>query len=400
MKIGILTFHRSYNYGAFMQCFSLSTRLKKELPNATIEVIDYSSGYAMKGYEDAINNADTKTAKKLILRNESFHKCQEQLPLSCKRIVSDNVDEITQYLNDHYDAVVVGSDAVWNWICRGFPNIYFLKDYKGKKFSYAASAHGQIFHDISEDQKEYLKQSFEGFQYIGARDVTTEELVHFVCPKKTVYHNCDPTMFLNLHDVPCDMEELKRKMEARGVDFSRPLIGLMAGEGLGYELRKHYKKKCQIVALYEPNKYADVYLYDLSPFEWAHVFSLFKVTVTHFFHGTMLSLVNHTPVIPIEYSSAFSSIHKTKIQDLMERIGLSSWRFVIDTQNEGILFKVFRHYKIPIDTKIWKHIFSQIDKFLVDNYSHVITEKINREKLYAETFFDAIRAFAEKKNCR
>ena len=38
MKIGILTFHRSYNYGAFMQCFSLVNRLKKDFQNLNFEV--------------------------------------------------------------------------------------------------------------------------------------------------------------------------------------------------------------------------------------------------------------------------------------------------------------------------------------------------------------------------
>lgn len=391
MKIGILTFHRSYNYGAFMQCFSLSTRLKRELPNATIEVVDYSSKNAIKGYEDSINNANNNTVKKLIARNEAFRGCQEQLPLSSTKIVSDDIIEISRYLNENYDAVVVGSDAVWNWISRGFPNIYFLKDFKGEKFSYAASAHGQEFHNISENQKTYLKEAFQDFHYIGVRDLTTEQLVHFVCPELLVHHNCDPTMFLNLKDVPCDMDALKKKMETRGVDFSKPLIGLMASDCLGYEIKKHYRNKIQLIALYQPNKNADVYLYDLTPFEWAHIFSLFKVTVTHFFHGTMLSLVNHTPAIPIEFTSAFSSVYKTKIRDLMDRVGLSEWRYEIDYLNESFFHKVLRRCYYPLNSKLWGDVFSRIDDFLHNDYSELIDEKMNREKTAADTFFNEIK---------
>lgn len=391
MKIGILTFHRSYNYGAFMQCFSLSTRLKRELFKDNIEVIDYSSKNALKGYEDAINNAKTITAKKLIVRNKTFHSCQEELPLSNVKIVSDDIYEISQYLNDNYDVVVVGSDAVWNWMARGFPNIYFLKDFKGKKFSYAASAHGQIFHNISEKEKTYLKEAFQDFQYIGTRDVTTENLVHFACPEKYVYHNCDPTMFLNLQDVPCDMEFLKKKLVANGVDFSKPLIGLMAGNGLGYEIKKHFGNKIQLISLYEPNKYADVYLYNLTPYEWAHVFSLFKVTVTHFFHGTMLSLVNHTPVIPIEFSSEFSSISKTKIRDLMDRIELSDWYYEINYFKESLLHKVMRRCHFSINQILWDSVYRRIDDFLQCDYSNLIAQKIDKEKTTADTFFNEIK---------
>lgn len=40
MNIGILTFHRPINYGAFLQSFSLSSHLAKE-PNFNVEIIDY-----------------------------------------------------------------------------------------------------------------------------------------------------------------------------------------------------------------------------------------------------------------------------------------------------------------------------------------------------------------------
>ncbi len=41
MRIGILTFHRSINCGAVMQCYSLSKKLQQEFPDAVVEVIDY-----------------------------------------------------------------------------------------------------------------------------------------------------------------------------------------------------------------------------------------------------------------------------------------------------------------------------------------------------------------------
>ena len=41
MKIGILTFHRPINYGAFLQSFALSDYLKKIFPNEEFEIVDY-----------------------------------------------------------------------------------------------------------------------------------------------------------------------------------------------------------------------------------------------------------------------------------------------------------------------------------------------------------------------
>ena len=126
MRIGILTFHRSFNYGAFMQCFSLVTRLKRTFPGSDIEVVDYTSMNALAGYDDEIKRAEPDIANKLKSRNSSFKQCQEILPLSNRRIISDDIEDITHFLNENYDVIVVGSDAVWNWMSRGFPNVYFL----------------------------------------------------------------------------------------------------------------------------------------------------------------------------------------------------------------------------------------------------------------------------------
>ena len=41
MRIGILTFHRSINNGAVLQCYSLSKKLQQLFPQDSVEVIDY-----------------------------------------------------------------------------------------------------------------------------------------------------------------------------------------------------------------------------------------------------------------------------------------------------------------------------------------------------------------------
>lgn len=397
MKIGVLTFHRSYNYGAYMQCFSLITKLKSTYPQHDIEVIDYTSFKALKGYENAINNAKTKKLARLLQeRNNSFIECQEKLPLSSKKFISDNMTDIVAYMNQEYDVVVVGSDAVFNWIARGFPNLYFLKDYNGKKLSYAASAHGMNYQNMTEQQKQYLAQAFADFSYIGVRDITTENMVKFVDDGLKPYHNCDPTMFLDLNQVPCDLEKLKLKLKNKGVDFSKPLIGVMANNSIGYEIKKKFKKRVQLIALYEPNRYADVFLNDLTPFEWAHVFSFFKVTVTHFFHGTMLSLVNSVPVIPVEFINEFSAKNTTKIKDLMGRLGLSEWREEADYRGFSFIKRVLCRLKFITDKKLWNRVNKRIELFLENDYSSQIKEKVNVEKQYYNSFEETLNSIINK----
>ena len=46
MRIGILTYHRSINDGAVMQCYSLSKRLQQEIPDAGLVIFEGATHYA------------------------------------------------------------------------------------------------------------------------------------------------------------------------------------------------------------------------------------------------------------------------------------------------------------------------------------------------------------------
>lgn len=380
-----------------MQCFSLSSRLKKEFPEWDIEIFDYTSKAALQAYELALKNVKKPLRTKLQQRNDAFLPCQDQLPLSPQKIISDEFTDAVKYMNDNYDAVIVGSDAVWNWVLRGFPNIYFLKDYHGLKFSYAASAHGMIYQKMTDDQKNYLAEALSDFTYIGVRDRTTEDMVHYVSPELTVHHNCDPTMFLDLKDIPCDKGVLKEKMQKHGVDFSKPLVGMMARRNIGREIRRKYNNKIQLVSVYEPNPFADVYLFDLTPYEWAHVFSFFSATVTHFFHGTMLSLVNETPVIPIETVNDFSSKNVTKIKDLMLRIDLMEWYREVDYRNDSKWQRALRKFGFIQDHKLWNGIFGLLDDFLSGDYTALIAEKREKEAMSFSSLISELKKSTQRR---
>ena len=391
MKIGVLTFHRSYNYGAYAQCFSLVNRLKAEFPEHDIEVIDYTSKKAMDNYDKNLLSATEECKQKMIERNNAFLACQEDLPLSERKFLTDELGEAIEYLNSTYDAVVVGSDAVWNWITRGFPNIWFLKGYNGIKISYAASVFGMIYQNITESQKQYVSEALADFKLIGVRDVATECFVKFADSSLVPRHTCDPTMFLKLCDVPCDKKLLRRKLESKGVDFSRPLIGIMGGEHITRNIKRKYGNKVQLVAVYQPNRFADVYLNDLTPYEWMNIFSFFRLTVTHYFHGTMLSLVNRTPVIPIELKSEYSVVNKTKIHDLMTRLELSHWRKEADYRNVPKIIKGLRRFGILTDNKFWDEVFGTIDEMLENDYTDIISQKTQSEAKSADLFIEEMR---------
>ena len=43
VKVGILTYHRSLNYGAVMQAYCLAEEIQKRFPDVSVEIVDYMS---------------------------------------------------------------------------------------------------------------------------------------------------------------------------------------------------------------------------------------------------------------------------------------------------------------------------------------------------------------------
>lgn len=378
MKIGILTFHQSVNNGAVMQAYSLSKRLQKEYPDDEVEIIDYRIPSADKSYsyrlldyfktssfralikKSLVLALDPFLLKRMRHRTQVFRDCLYKLPLSPKTIT--DAEELNAYIGQSYDILIVGSDAVWNYEIRGFPNPYFPDpELKVKKFSYAASCYGMDYLKIPESEKHEICNILSDFDFIGVRDEATENFVKWSGCNVLPYHTCDPTAFLNVDDLPIDVDILKNKMSKRGFDFHKPTIGMMGTDKMLSMIRTLYGDKYQIVSLYNDVKGADVNLYDLEPYEWAYVFRYFRLTFTTFFHGTLLSLRNGAPLICIDLNTEFGKNHVPKTLDVLKRLGFEDWYF--RTDYKGLNFdKIREKADILLNSQMKKEILEKMDK--------------------------------------
>lgn len=393
MRIGILTFHRSYNYGAFMQCYSLSKRLKQDFPQAEIEVIDYLAPGAMQTSRQIVERAPKKLRKQLQARNAAFEQCIPMIPLSRKNYQFMDCDDFLREVEHDYDLLIVGSDAVFNWNGKGLPNAYFLYDSKIRisRASYAASSYGMDYTKTTPEQREYLCKALSTFSYLGVRDCATEALPAYMGADVVPRHNCDPTCFLDMDNLPVDAEAIRVKLEKRGVDFSRPLIGLMANEHIGREIKRRFSNRAQIIGLYYPNSHADVFLYDLTPFEWAYVFRFFSVTVTHFFHGTYLSLKNLTPVIDVELVNAYNQKYDSKILDLLKRLDLTESYFRWERSTWSFTKRAAYKTHLYFDRIFWDPVLERMELCMGNPSKGKIQIGLQREQEYYRDFRDFLQ---------
>jgi hypothetical protein len=159
--------------------------------------------------------------KKMNKRTKVFENVRNILPLSSYSLLSDTSEELFAHINSTYDAIIVGSDAVWNYTLRGFPNAYFPDtSVTTKKLSYAASCYGMDFLNISEDNRLKIGEIFNDFSFLGVRDTATEEMVRWSGCKNNPTHVCDPTVFLDVLNLPINVSELEEKLRKKGFDFN------------------------------------------------------------------------------------------------------------------------------------------------------------------------------------
>jgi len=351
-RIGILTFHKNINFGAYMQCYSLSHKLQNDFPDCKIEVIDYipkrvqdSINVTLSNFIFGSNKAKTSLRTKLIrirsllknpkilhenkMRVQGFMRGWRYLPLSEKQYTGDDFNADLLDIAEKYDAVIVGSDCVWEYIADPFPNIYFLHCNAIKnKFSFAASSDRMYYPNITKNQADYIRDALSRYRYIGVRDAATENFIHAISTELQLSHNCDPTVLLDINSLPENLDRVKNILTKRGIDLTKPIIGIMGDDNIGDLIRCIFGRKYQVVAVYTNVRAADCYLEDLSPIEWAKVFSLFSVTFTRFFHGTILSLKNGTPTITLDPWKMKDENHVTKIKDLYTRLHLEEHYFL------------------------------------------------------------------------
>ena len=148
---------------------------------------------------------------------------------------------------------------------------------------------------------------------------------------------------------------------------------MLEDEEISKKIKNKYGGNFKIVSLFKPNKFADIFLYDLSPVEWALVLKNSKLVFTNYFHGTLISLTQNTPVFAVDLSG-YSDPYEGKMLDLMSRLGLTEY-FVNGYEWES------RE----------KTLFSLADKLLENQSETNFGEVLNRERNTYDKFNEILK---------
>lgn len=368
MEIGVLTYHRSHNYGSYLQAYALVSRLKKEGYHA--ELIDYNMDIAAEAFGKPHLGKNIFRYYKQLRQFNLFNQSVKYLPLSSVKIQDKCGEKLKEEIYKKYDLIIAGGDEIWRIDgFRGFPTPYWLpNDYGSKKASYAVSCRSDL-DKLSQSEIEEMKEYLEQFEYISVRDVETKQQIKQITDnKKNVHLVCDPVF---LWDFKGNVEKGEKIFQEHGIRSELPKIAFMNGDRqLAIELKKRFHKKAIVISIYEYIRGLENII-DLTPFEWIDIIAASRIVVTSYFHGTCFSLINGTPFISLDCSREGEG--KSKIFDLLNRSGLSE-------------HYVLRSNKRYVDEVISKCMEQFEIKYKTDYNSNI-------KNLYEETesFFDFLK---------
>lgn len=199
MKIALLTFHDTTNFGSFLQTYGLFRAL--QLIHQDCEVLDYQCE-AIRRKELPASKPESfyprKLLKFLLLEpikrkkyNNMMGDVHRLLTLSHKQYNKNNIHEV----EDLYDAFLVGSDILWGLdITEGDTSYFldFIKD-KRKKFAFATS----VGNPWTAKEKKLVEPLLQEFSRIAVRESEAAIWVGELTGTKPCVV-CDPTMLLDV----------------------------------------------------------------------------------------------------------------------------------------------------------------------------------------------------------
>lgn len=351
MRVGILTFHHTTNYGATLQAYALWTIIKEQ--GFDVEFIDYRPHKAVRHYLKEIQPIQQKSNKFIVNRQALSNLIKawkmRRFLLSKVRLSRKKSYGRTglKELYGNYDIVVCGSDQIWciDTYFRGFDPSYFLdflsEEMTCQKVSYAASF-GKT--ETLGKHKEIICKLISQFNAVAVRDSNSLRLVQQECGREAV-KVLDPTFLVEyskITSVPKLTEEYlliynQTPLNQEQQNFVRAVAKV---------------KNLVIISIGEYDQVADKNFINISPQEWLGYFSKASYVVTNTYHGTIFSLIFKKSF------TVFANKKKAnKTNDLLQLFGLEN-RVVLDTSSVSSITEEYLKINYAlVDEKLEKEVF-------------------------------------------
>lgn len=331
MKIGIITIHKSPNYGACLQAYALWKYLEQK--GNDCEIIDlyrpYQEEYVpskrfqrMRQHTSFVSRCKQAIKKMLGLNKGKagklfsdnaklkFDKFNSQIKYSK---AYKGIDEL--YANPPiYDLYVSGSDQLWNPTQPYCLEPYFLTFVPngGRKISYATSIG---ITDLTDEEKHKFKDWLSSYDAISVRELQAEKLLESFITDHVISQVPDPTFLL-------DVEEWKKLAVSPDINEKYILLFTLQWSPVLVDYCKRLSAESGLLLVVltqiQPQNNGGGYIpvTDAGPKEFIGYIANAEMVITDSFHCTVFSIITgannfYTYIAP-------SNIRGSRITDLLD----------------------------------------------------------------------------------
>lgn len=328
-SVGIITFHRSYNCGSMMQAYALQTIVGRL--GHSPRIINFSNEGQKALYRALFPWSSPKNLiKNLILlpRKAEIKRGYAEY----ERFISDNfnlagssVSEMSELSDDGFDAVIAGSDQVWNVTIEDSDDAYYLPWVShAKRIAYAPSF-GAKNPAVCSDTPELYASYLRDFDALSVRENNgrrwIKDLIGVDVPVLL-----DPTLLLDAGDYknleanlpalpdkyifyysPAFSSDINRLLEGVSKKYGMPVIAFNA---------KHFYVKCM-------NLTSSFSLPTLEgPAAYLTLIKNASVVFTTSFHGTIFSTIYRKPFWTVKNGGMFGD--DDRVLTLVSSLGIEN----------------------------------------------------------------------------
>lgn len=377
MKIGVMTFHASYNCGSMLQAFALQQTLIRKY-GAEVEIIDYSNWHQRNMY-NLFDMRPNKNAMKYDFAILPHISVMQKLRLDYKKFLNTHLivtnKRYTRWnqlpgVEKAFDMLIAGGDQVWNIRCRDHDDAYYLNFAKNiRKVAYSPSLGAQNVLEHAQDPNVY-RGYLKDFECLSVREGNGQKWLQELtgCEIPII---ADPTLLLTPEEWKewLPLEDIKGKYIFNYAFYhDRPETN-RAIQQISKKLNMpvytiDYKSWC----LYKLTEYGIEKYKNAGPIAMVSLMKNASLVLTQSFHGTLFAAMFGRP---------FWSYHAPQINNpnddratyLLNQLGLIDRYVVIDElakKDEDDLLRKYDTNAVNLNIqRMREKAFLYIDSFML-----------------------------------
>lgn len=375
-KIGIITFHRSYNYGSVLQAYALQKKIKELAPEVSCEHIDYYPPNYKKMRSIFVPIKSVRNLVRNIIALIKLYPITNKRAKAFDNFVKENISlskkswyevESIEEIDELYNIVIAGSDQIWNCTVSDFSPAYlFRKVKRAKKTSYAPSLGSGDFTKIKDSK---CFDDLNSFSYISTREASGARRIekYLKKPENTIPVVIDPTLLLNENEYENIIS--KEKIDGEYIFFYS-----VDQSNISLKIASEFAKKLNIpiISIYSSKSSIRLKTYGIklsrksSPSDFLSLIKNAKYVLTDSFHGTAFSVIFRKNFFSICHKN--EKIRDSRINNLLSSINLQNRMLFIEEPLKKDL-------SIPVDFLSIESDLEEFKKSSIEYLNEIISLK-------------------------